>query len=301
MQYIVTPAPHKRQRLSANDMFVYTFISLVICFLYGAIKYKLSALILLAVCFCPCVIIELVVSSIKNKKFMLNDCSCLVTGMTLACIMPINAPWYMGLIASVLAVGIKYIFGGLGNNLFNPAALGRSIVGCLFSGFAFSWFGSTTVLQTVLSGDKSLLVMNDLLMGNVGGAAGTCCILLILFCAILLMILRVIRWENILFSLVGFSAIIWIFMGMDCIVPMLCSGSFLFATVFVLNDPTTSPYGFSARCIYALIFGVLSAFLIRNVKIGESAVFLALLIANILSPALDSIFSVFKKGVRLRD
>lgn len=301
MQYIVTPAPHKRGRLSTNDMFVYTFISLIVCFLYGAIQYKVPALILLAVCLCPCVIIELVVSSIKNKKFMLGDCSCLVTGMTLACVMPINTPWYIGLVASVLAVGIKYVFGGLGNNLFNPSALGRSVVGCLFSGFAFSWFGSTTVLQMVLDGNKSLLVMNDLLVGNVGGAVGTCCILIILFCAILLMVLRVIRWENVLFSIVGFSAIIWALMGADFVVPMLCSGSFLFATVFMLNDPTTSPYGFSARCIYALIFGVLSAFLIRNIKIGESAVFLAIIIANVLSPAIDSVFSIFKKGVKLRD
>lgn len=301
MQYIVTPAPHRRQRQSANDMFIYTFIGLVICFMYGFIRYKWPALILLAVCLCPCVIIEVVISSIKSKQFTLNDCSCLVTGMTLACVMPINTPWYIGLLASILAVGIKYVFGGLGNNLFNPSALARSIVGCLFSGFAFSWFGSTTVLQTVLSGDKFLLVMEDLLVGNVGGAVGTCCILIILFCAILLMVLRVIRWENVLFSVVGFSAMVWIFMGLDSIVPMLCSGSFLFATIFMLNDPTTSPYGFSARCIYALIFGVLSAMLMTNLKIGENAVFFALIISNVLSPALDSVFSAFKKGVKLRD
>lgn len=301
MQYIVTPAPHRRQKFSSNDMFIYTFIGLVTCFIYGVVRYKLSALIILAVSLCPCVIIELVISCIKNKKFVLHDCSCLVTGMTLACIMPINTPWYIGLMASVLAVAIKFVFGGLGNNLFNPSALGRSIVGCLFSGFAFSWYGATTVLQTILSGDKSILVLEDLLVGNVGGAIGTCAILIILFCAIVLMVMQVIRWENLLFSLVGFSAIIWIFMGADYIVPMLFSGSFMFATVFMLNDPTTSPYGFSARCIYSLIFGVLSALLMRFVKIGENAVFISLLIANILSPALDAIFSICKKGVKLRD
>lgn len=300
MQYIVTPAPHRRQRLSVNDMYFYVVIGLVMCFMYGFIRYKMQSLIILAVCLCPCVIIELVISCIKNKKFVLYDFSSLVTGLTLACIMPINTPWYLGIIASVISVSFKFLFGGLGNNLFNPSALARSAMGCLFSGFAFNWFGSSTVLQTVLSGEKSVLILEDLLMGNVDGAVGTCCILFIIILAIFFMALSIIRWENLLFSVVGYVATIWIFMGASYIVPMLFCGSFIFATVFMLNDPTTSPYGFSARCIYALIFGVISALLIRYVSIGENAVFIALLLANILAPALDSIFSIGKKGVRVR-
>lgn len=296
---LVTPAPHRYARLSTNDMYVYVSIALVMCFAYGVATYKLPALILLATCVGTCVLLELLISSIKNHKVMFQDASCFVTGLTLACVMPIGMPWYVGISAAAISVALKYLFGGLGNNLFNPSALGRSIVGCLFSGFAFDWFGqSSTVLQTVLSGDKSSLIIENMLVGNVDGAVGTICVLMILICAIVLVVLRIIRWENVLFALVGFISMVWLLMGADFIIPMLMSGSFIFVSVFMLSDPTTSPYGFSARSVYAAIFGILAAIMMRFNVLGETSVFLALLIANLLAPALDSVFSVFKKGVK---
>lgn len=302
MKYLVTPAPHKYGRMSTNDMYMYVVITLALCFMYGVVNYQLSALIVLATCFGTTVLLELIISCIKNKRFMLQDCSCFVTGLTLACVMPVNMPWYFGILAAVISVAVKYLFGGLGNNIFNSSALGRSVLGCLFAGFSFSFFGtSSTVLQTILAGDKSVLVLEDILMGNVAGAVGTCCILMILISAVILMVIRVIRWENLLLAVVGFSAMVWILMGADYIIPMLCSGSFVFVSVFMLSDPTTSPYGFSARCIYALLFGVLSAVMMRFNILGETAVFLALLISNFLAPALDTMFSAFKKGVKGND
>lgn len=302
MKYLVTPAPHKYAKMSTADMYVYTSIALILCFLYGAVKYQLSSLIIVASCAVPVVLIELIVSSIKNKKVMLQDASCFVTALTLACIMPINMPWYLGILAAVITVAIKYLFGGVGNNLFNSSALGRSIVGCLFTGFSFELFGaSPTILQSMLSGETTSFVMQDILMGNVSGAVGTTCILMILISAVVLMVLKVVRWESLLFAVAGFVTIVWILMGANNVLPMLCSGSFMFVCVFMLSDPTTSPYNFSARSIFALLFGVLSGVMMKFNIMGETAVFLALLICNFIAPALDTIFSAFKKGVKNSD
>ena len=302
MKYLVTPAPHKYARMSTNDMYVYISIALVMCLVYGAVNYRLSTLVVLATCFVPCVALELIISCIKNRKFMLQDASCFVTGLTLTCVMPANLPWYLGILAAVITVGLKYLFGGLGNNIFNPSALGRGILGCLFTSMSFDLFGSSgTVLQTLLSGNANTLVMQDLLMGSVAGAVGTGCILMILICAVVLMIMRIVRWENLLFAVVGFVVMVWLSMGASSILPMLMSGSFLFVSVFMLSDPTTSPYGFSARSIYSLIFGVLAAVMMRFNVLGETAVFLALLVANFVAPALDRVFSAFKKGVKAND
>ncbi len=302
MKYLVTPAPHKYSKANINDMYIYTTIALAMCFMYGVISYSWQALIILATCFGTCVVLELTISSIKNKKFCFQDLSCFVTGLSLACVMPINMPWYFGIIGAVIAVATKYLFGGLGNNLFNPSALGRSALGCLFAGFSFSFYGSTdTTLKLILDGNKSLINLEELLIGNSVGAVGTTCILMIVVCAIALMIFRIVRWENILFSLIGFVCTIWILLGAEYILPMIVSGSFIFVTVFMLGDPTTSPYGFSARSIYALIFGVLSAVMMSFNILGESAVFLALLIVNFIAPALDMVFSAFKKGVKNND
>ena len=285
MKYLVTPAPHKYARMSTNDMYVYISIALVMCLVYGAVNYRLSTLVVLATCFVPCVALELIISCIKNRKFMLQDASCFVTGLTLTCVMPANLPWYLGILAAVITVGLKYLFGGLGNNIFNPSALGRGILGCLFTSMSFDLFGSSgTVLQTLLSGNANTLVMQDLLLGSVSGAVGTGCILMILICAV-----------------VGFVVMVWLSMGASSILPMLMSGSFLFVSVFMLSDPTTSPYGFSARSIYSLIFGVLAAVMMRFNVLGETAVFLALLVANFVAPALDRVFAAFKKGVKAND
>lgn len=304
MEYIVTPAPHKYGRVSTNDQYVYISIALVMCFMYGMIPYGYSGIIILLACLGTCVLIELVISSIKNKRIMLQDFSCLVSGLTLACIVPVNMPWYYAVVCAVLTVSVKYLFGGLGNNIFNPSALARSVLGCMAAGMSFDFFtdgSSQTVLQTILNSGAESVSIKGAFLGEYAGAIGTTAIILILISAIVFMIFKVIRWENLLFSLVGFITITVLTRGASYILPMLLSGSFLFVTVFMLNDTVTSPYGFSARCFYAAIFGILAALFMTNNVLGESAVFLALLIANFLAPALDTVFSLTKKGVKNND
>ena len=217
----------------------------------------------------------------------------------LTCIMPVNMPWYCGVMAGALSIGIKYLFGGLGNNIFNPAALSRSILGVLFTGFSFELFGVTeTTLHKVLTGNASLISIEQVLLGNATGGLGTSCFIVIACSAILLIAFKVINWENVLFSIASFVLIVWLLMGAEYILPMLLSGSFLFVVVFMLSDPTTSPYGFTARVLYSLAFGVLAAVFMKYNIMGETAVFLALLVVNFLAPVFDALFSVFKKGVK---
>ena len=300
MKYLVTPAPHKYSKLSVNDMYMYTAFALAVCFLYGVINYGYQAFFVLLPCLGTCVVLELIINSIQEKRFILKDFSCLVSGLVLTCIMPINMPWYLGIVAGAITVAAKYLFGGVGNNIFNPAALSRSLIACLFADFAFDLFGENpTVLQTIISGDWANLNMDAALIGSVGGAIGTTCLAMILVAAIVLLVFKVIHWEQLLFSVAGYVAIVWILLGANAILPMLTSGSFLFVTVFMLSDPTTSPYLFNSRCIYALLFGALAALMMANNILGESAVFFALLVANFLAPALDWVFSLTKKGVKV--
>ena len=97
MKYLVTPAPHKYSKLSVNDMYMYTAFALAVCFLYGVINYGYQAFFVLLPCLGTCVVLELIINSIQEKRFILKDFSCLVSGLVLTCIMPINMPWYLGL------------------------------------------------------------------------------------------------------------------------------------------------------------------------------------------------------------
>ncbi len=301
MSYLVSPAPHRLTRTSANDMFMYVSIAALSCLSYGFFAYGIKALIVLLTCTLTCVILEFGIQSIKNAKPGISDYSCFVTGLILACVMPINMPWYVGMIAAVIAVFSKYLFGGLGNNIFNPSALARSIVGVMVSGFSFDLYNGETALNSILSGNSANIALNELMLGKTPGAIGTTCIAFILLFAVILIVFKVIRWENVLCAAVGFVIIIWTQMGYESIIPMLCSGSFIFVTVFMLSDPTTSPYGFTTRCIYAFSFGIIAALMMSHNVFGETAVFLALLVANFIAPALDKVFSVFHRGVRKHD
>ena len=297
MKYVVTPAPHRLSKLTTNDLFMYQAIGLGLCLMYGFILFKWPVLIVLACSFAACLATEFVCCSIKNKKFMLSDMSFIVTALMLTCIMPANARWYYCLIAGFVAIFSKYIFGGLGNNIFNPAALGRAVLGCCVAGLAsFTIDGGKTPLTLLSEGSRSQIILNNLFIGKTAGAIGTTCMIIIMICAIVYLIFGIIRWENVLFALGGFALYVGVALGGGSILPYALSGSFLFVTVFMLSDPVTSPYGQFTRAVYGMLFGVLSAlFLTKNIM-GETGVFLALLICNFIAPALDRVMSLFHRG-----
>ena len=297
MNYIVTPAPHKLSRLTTNDLFAYQAIGLALCVMYGFIVYSWPVLIVLACSLGSCILCEFVWCSIKNKKPMLSDASFLVTGLILTCIMPANAAWYYCIVAGVVAVSSKYLFGGLGNNIFNPAALGRAILGvCVASLSSFALQNGSTTLELLASGNRSQIILEDLMLGKAAGALGTSCMIILAIVAVVYLIFGIIRWENVLFAIGGFALYVGIAVGAGSILPYALSGSFLFATVFMLSDPTTSPYGQVSRAVYGMLFGVLSGlFLTKNIM-GESGVFLVLLVCNFIAPALDRAMSLFHRG-----
>ncbi len=296
MSYIVTPAPHKLSKFTTQDWLFYQTLGLVMCVIFGIISYQLNAFIVLVCCLGACAVTEIVCSLIKNKKFIITDYSFLVTGLVLTAIMPANASWYYCIIAGVIAIASKYLFGGLGNNMFNPAALGRATLGCCVAELSSFALEGQTALQLLTSGDKSSLSLANLFLGKIDGALGTTCIVLLLIIGAIYLIFGLIRWENVLFALAGFALYIGIAIGGGDILPYMLSGSFVFVLVFMLSDPVTSPYNQVSRCIYAILFGVISGvFLSKNIM-GESGVFLALLLVNFIAPVLDRIMSLFHRG-----
>lgn len=303
MKYLVTPAPHKHKNLSTTDMYFIMCAMLLPCIVCALWLHRIEVLYVLLISIASVTITEFICASIKNKKFIMTDFSFLPTALVLTCIMPLNAPLYMYAIAGVIAIVSKYLFGGIGNNLFNPSALGRGVIGCLFTGFSFEFFNVTgeTTLQLILGGYNSSLNLVEMITGGFNGAIGTTCIVVILVAAVVLAVMRIIKWESMVLAVGGFVSVIAITLGANCILPMLFSGSFLFVTVFMLTDPTTSPYGLTANALYGLLFGVLAALFMRFNIMGETAVFLALLVANFTAPAFDRLLVVFHKGVKLND
>ena len=115
------------------------------------------------------------------------------------------------------------------------------------------------------------------------------------------MIYKVTDWVIPLTSLVGFTVITFIFKDAIAIVPYLFTGSFMFVTMFMLTDPTTSPNTMWGKLFYGLIFGLMAGIFRVNNVLGETGVFVALLTANLFTPLLDKIFAPRPIGIGKED
>ena len=132
----IAPSPHIGDvSKSTRWMMLDVLIALVPLMVVSICVFRLSAIRVTALCVFTCLATEAAFAAARRKPFSLRDCSVVVTGVILAMSLPWNCPWYVAVIGSAAAVGLgKMIFGGLGQNLFNPAMVGRAFVMICFAG-----------------------------------------------------------------------------------------------------------------------------------------------------------------------
>jgi Na+-transporting NADH:ubiquinone oxidoreductase subunit NqrB len=123
--------------MTTQGMMRDVLIALVPVVLVALYVFRGLALFQIALCVATCLAAEALFVKMRGRQAAatLADCSAAVTGVILALSLPATAPWYVGVIAGFVAIGIgKVIFGGLGMNLFNPAMVGRAFVMISFAG-----------------------------------------------------------------------------------------------------------------------------------------------------------------------
>ncbi len=100
-------------------------------------------------------------------KQFLGDWSAVVTGVLFALCMPPLAPWWVALVGMLFAIVVaKHLYGGLGQNMFNPAMVGYVVVLISFPQVMALWLPPTSiashsltfgeVLNTIFTGSLSL-------------------------------------------------------------------------------------------------------------------------------------------------
>ncbi len=244
----------------------------------------------------------------------------IVSGLIFGLIMPpASNPGYVIYFALILGslFGIiigKLVFGGLGQNIFNPAAAGMIFAKlCFGSKYVYSSTSYVNVVSsggTLLSGltentenllgryanigDYSLL---DMLLGRIPGVIGEGCKIAILIGLIYLLVrhaadIRVVGAY--LFSYTLLMAIAGIFVAAK--VPgvnylhflgfSLLTGGVLFGATFMFTDPVTMPINSPGRVMYALLGGVLTVIIRLYAALPEGVAF-SILICNLVAPALD--------------
>ena len=127
---IVSPSPHVHGKESTRKIMGDVIIALLPAVLVSIWFFGLSAIHLVCVSVLACVVFEYLIQKfLMKKRSTVGDLSAVVTGVLLALNLPVCSPWWLILIGALVAIGIaKMTFGGLGQNLFNPALVARVVL-----------------------------------------------------------------------------------------------------------------------------------------------------------------------------
>ena len=258
-----------------------------------------------------CLLCEAAANLLSSGSPALSDGSAAVTGLICALMMPLNAPLWLPCAAGAFGILIaKAPFGGFGKNPFNPAAAGMAFASVCWPNLVYTYFDPAKKYSLPVFGDcvytqgqSAAAVLKDglkpatfpleLLWGDLPGALGTGTALVIGAGALMLFFTRSAHWEGTAGFLACAALLAALFPRIACspLVSLkyeLLTGSILFASVFLISEPVTSPRSAPGRFVYGAAAGALTMAFRRFGSFEQGACF-AVLLANVLSPMIDDL------------
>lgn len=299
----VAPSPHVfSTSLTTRNMMRDVLIALAPVVIAAFYFFGWLAIKQLLICVLSCMAAEAAFTAMRKQPVSLNDLSAIVTGAILGLSLPATAPWYVGFIGALVAMGIgKMVFGGLGMNIFNPAMVGRAFVMIAFAGdLAASGYVDVTAGVDIMSQATPLTAFKQagagtplamLILGQTNGSLGETSALACILGGIYLCFRRVASWEIPVSVIVGTM----IFAGLSNLlnpdVPWtalhhLMGGALLFGAVYIATDPVSSPLTPKGKWIYGLGIGAL-VMLLRLFSGYPEGVMFAVLLMNALTPLIN--------------
>ncbi len=131
MQYIVSTSPHLKAEQDISVIMKLVCIALIPSFIWAAFNFGWHALWVTGLCVAACVATEAVCLWLRGKPVLtgVGDYSAVVSGLLLAAVLPPNVSWHVAILGGIFAMAVaKHAFGGLGNNIWNPALLSRAFL-----------------------------------------------------------------------------------------------------------------------------------------------------------------------------
>ncbi|MBQ9170866.1 MAG: RnfABCDGE type electron transport complex subunit D [Bacteroidaceae bacterium] len=314
MKPIISLSPHVHGGDSVQKNMYGVCIALVPALLASLWFFGLGAAIVLATSVISCVCFEWAITKFLLKRSGCSVCdgSAVLTGLLLGFNLPSNLPIWIIIIGALVAIGIgKMTYGGLGQNPFNPALVGRVFLLISFPVQMTSWpvSGQLTaytdaktaatplfIMQNAIaSGDHNVLNQlpdaTEMLIGQTGGSLGeVSALLLLLGCAFMLW-RKIITWHipvSILGTVAVFSGIMHIanpVYAMPHVV--LMSGGLILGACFMATDYVTSPMTSKGQIIYGVCIGLLTV-IIRNWGAYPEGMSFAILIMNAFTPLINT-------------
>ena len=289
MKLTVASSPHIRGNFRTNRIMLDVVIALLPAFIVGACRFGAGALLVAAVSIVAAVAAEWLYSVITRTRNTIVDGSAVVTGLLLAMTLPASVPLWQAAIGAIFAIIIiKALFGGLGQNVFNPALSGRALLMLIWPVSVTRFAGvdgvsSATPLHHMVMPalpEESLL---DMFLGRCPGSIGEISALALLIGGAYLVYRKVISPRIPLAYLGTLAVLTFIFpkagTSLEWMLYNLFSGGAMLGAIFMATDYATSPVTAKGQIIFGIGCGALTV-LFRYFGIYPEGVTYAILIMN---------------------
>ena len=295
----VSSNPHVRDKNSTSSIMLDVLIALIPATIFGIYNAGDNALYTTALILATvtsAVVFEYIYQKCMKQRVTVGDFSAAVTGLLLALNLPSTFPIWMAVVGSAFAIiVVKQLFGGLGQNIMNPALAARCFLVLSFTGYMSSFVpdGVTgaTPLET-LSQTGSAPNLLNMFIGNVYGTIGETSVIAILIGATYLLVKRVIDFRIPLAYLLSFSVFILILgdkpWDITYLAAHLCGGGLMLGAFFMATDYVTSPITPMGRIVFGILLGIMTG-IFREFSSMNEGVSFAIIFCNLLVPQIDKL------------
>jgi Na+-translocating ferredoxin:NAD+ oxidoreductase subunit D len=326
----ISPSPHIHGKETTRKLMFGVILALMPALFASVFYFGIGAVIVTSASIISCVAFEYLIQRfILKKAISITDGSAIVTGLLLAFNLPSNIPVFIIIIGSLIAIGVaKMTFGGLGNNPFNPALVGRVFMLISFpvqmtswpvpaglkSGYADAITGATplAIIKEGLKNGESLSQLMEkvpttiqMFLGKMGGSIGEVAAFALLIGLAYLLIKKIITWHipvSVIGSIAIFTTILWLVNPEKNADPMfhIMAGGVLLGAIFMATDYVTSPMNPKSMIVYGCGIGILTV-IIRVWGAYPEGVSFAILIMNAFVPLMNAYIKPKRFGEEVKN
>lgn len=309
---VVSLSPHAHGTDSVEKNMYGVIAALVPALLVSFWFFGLGSAIVCATSVVACVVFEWAITKyiLHRDRCTVCDGSAILTGLLLGMNLPSNLPIWIIIIGALIAIGVgKMTFGGLGQNPFNPALVGRCFLLVSFPTAMTSWpvpgqltayTDATTaatplsLMQRAVKGEDVLGQLPsalDMFLGNSLGTIGEVCALALLLGFAYMLYKKIITWHipvSILLTVFVLAGGLWLTNDTMYANPfqVIFSGGLMLGAIFMATDYVTSPMCARGQIVYGIAIGVLTV-VIRNWGAYPEGMSFAILIMNAFTPLIN--------------
>lgn len=295
----ISDKPHIRTKINSSSIMLAVIIALMPATGFGIYNFGINVLYLILVTVGTAVLTEYFAGMVLKRPVSVGDYSAVLTGLLLSLTLPPNAPLWIGAVGAVFAIlVVKMLFGGLGQNIMNPALAARCFLFIAYApvmtNFYTDAYSGATPLTALKSGEEVMVM--DMIIGHIGGAIGETSVIAIVLGAILLVFLGVIDLKIPGTYIISFIIFMVVFTGnydLNFLAAHLAGGGLMLGAFFMATDYVTRPVNVGGQYFYGLLLGLLTA-VFRVFGAGVEGLAFAIIIGNLVVPLIEKLGGVWR-------